>query len=46
MSINDRKAVCNDIAKTVAGHEFIKALPEKGLSKVEFRLFQSFFVVL
>jgi hypothetical protein len=28
-------SVCNDIAKSVAGHEFAKALPEKGLSKVK-----------
>ena len=29
-------SVCNDIAKSVAGHEFTKALPEKGLSQVKF----------
>lgn len=29
-------SVCNDMAKSVAGHEFIKSLPEKGLSRVMF----------
>lgn len=30
------KSVCDDMAKSIAGHEFIKVLPEKGLSKVNF----------
>jgi hypothetical protein len=30
------KSVCDDLAKSVAGHEFTKILPEKGLSKVKF----------
>ncbi|CAF3291306.1 unnamed protein product [Rotaria sp. Silwood2] len=29
------KTVCNDLAKSVAGHEFTKVLPEKGLSQEE-----------
>ena len=28
------KSVFEDIAKSVAGHEFVKSLPEKGLAKV------------
>ncbi len=28
------KSVCDDMAKSIAGHEFIKTLPEKGLSQV------------
>jgi hypothetical protein len=30
------KSVCEDIAKSVAGHQFTRILPEKGLSKVRF----------
>lgn len=29
------KSVCNNIAKSVAGHEFIKILPEQGFSQVK-----------
>lgn len=29
------KTVCHDMAKSIAGHEFIKVLPQKGLSKVK-----------
>ncbi|CAF3222300.1 unnamed protein product [Rotaria sp. Silwood2] len=29
------KTVCNDLAKSVAGHEFTKVLPEKGLSQCQ-----------
>jgi len=36
------KSVCDDIAKSVAGHEFTKTLPNKGLSKVEYLLFRIF----
>jgi len=37
------KSALDDIAKSVAGHEFTKILPNKGLSKVEFLLFRIFF---
>ncbi len=37
------KSVCDDIAKSIAGHEFTKILPNEGLSKVEFLLFRIFF---
>ena len=30
------KSICEDLAKSVAGHEFTRILPEKGLSKVRF----------
>jgi len=32
------RSVYDNMAKSVRGHQFAKALPEKGLSKVKYRL--------
>jgi len=40
------KSVCDEIARSVEGHEFTRKLPEKGLSQVENHIKPSLFLLV